>query len=972
MKHILTKSHKLLAGMLALLLCITAVFPLSAAALDTDVPAAQILLSEENGVLKVQLQLRGASLARTQCIALSYDTAALSLLCNDGTKAPITADVIAYDAQSCMTAADGWSAGVMNTVSGKTVPMMEHGSIGDRGLLLLYPTADTPHSFTAFTTVLTLRFACSTANAINSASLRLISYEEQTAINQSVKLMLCTAWDHYTFGSRNGGDTLSAPAFVGHPVINGSAESDSADPVGSWKNPFVDITDDLLYYDAIAYVAQSGLFVGNEKNEFQPRSSMNRATFATVLCRLAGAEAEAIAAERTASDFTDVTVKDWFAPYVAWAVKEGLFYGYGNGKFGPNDPITHEQMYLLMQRFTEMYGFSVKDGANVSLASLADSEKIDSWAVDAVKFAYANDLLVVDANKTIRPLEAAARWELAVLLQSLSEIPRTVITASASLTDAYAAGITASEVTRGAVDTIANGLLTLSDKIDLSAYHLTLEQLTAVYQEAVKRPEFFYVGNRYSYSINSRTNEILSITPEYTMRGTALSNAQKQYNAGLNDILSGVDAKWSDLEKLLYLHDQLAVRYTYDNTYSYFDAYHLLTEGRAVCQGYTMLLQALLNAVGIENDTVISGQMNHTWNLVRLNGSWYHVDVTWADPVPEQYGQAIHTYFLKSDTYMLQAEDPHYGWSSFEDIACTDTTYDDAFFNDIRTPFVNASDGNWYYIDNVSGTICRWDPADNTQTSVYTTGIRWTAPQGYFVDKFTGLAALGDMLLYNNANGIYAYNLDTQTSETVHLRTGSGYIFGMTLRWSSDASGNAVPYIYYQVKGGPNEQSNEMYYISAANLLTYTVRGTVSGYFSDAQTKITLLRNGTAYKSITLPRGDSFLETELTFVLDGVRTGLYDLVIEKKGCLTQTVKSVQISQTTDLTSLFGALTLLCGDVNADGKINGTDTALLLGAGTFRRAKDKAAAPAADCNGDGIIDIVDYAIMTDVDRYGTSA
>ena len=79
MKHILTKSHKLLAGMLALLLCITAVFPLSAAALDTDVPAAQILLSEENGVLKVQLQLRGASLARTQCIALSYDTAALSL-----------------------------------------------------------------------------------------------------------------------------------------------------------------------------------------------------------------------------------------------------------------------------------------------------------------------------------------------------------------------------------------------------------------------------------------------------------------------------------------------------------------------------------------------------------------------------------------------------------------------------------------------------------------------------------------------------------------------------------------------------------------------------------------------------------------------------------------------------------------------------------------------------------------------------
>ena len=359
-----TLHSRICAVILTVLLLLSTMMTVPVSAADTTLPAAQLLLSEKDGILTLSLQLKGSDLARTQCIALSYDDAALSLLQNDGSAAVPTAALTAYDASAFAAAADGWSAGVTNTVAGKSVPMLEHGKAGtDRGLLLLYPTAAAKTTYSSFQTVLTLRFSHSSNAALNAASIRLFSNDEQTAATQSVKLMLCTETAYYTYGSQNGGDTLTAPAFLGHPIISGAMEADPSAPNTSWNNPFVDITDDLLYYDAIAYVAKKGLFVGNDKNQFMPDDSMNRATFSTVLCRLAGDEESVKAAPPTESAFTDVDVKAWYAPYVMWASAQNLLLGYGNGSYGPNDPITHEQMYLIVQRFLLSGGYQVKDGA---------------------------------------------------------------------------------------------------------------------------------------------------------------------------------------------------------------------------------------------------------------------------------------------------------------------------------------------------------------------------------------------------------------------------------------------------------------------------------------------------------------------------------------------------------------------------------------------------------------------------------
>ena len=108
-------------------------------------------------------------------------------------------------------------------------------------------------------------------------------------------------------------------------------------------------------------------------------------------------------------------------------------------------------------------------------------------------------------------------------------------------------------------------------------------------------------------------------------------------------------------------------------------AYGIMVNGTGVCDGYARAYADLLARMGIKSVVVESEPMNHAWNLVSVGGNWYHVDVTYDDPVIKDMTGAIvaddqvrSTYFLKSDGY-FQSHD-HYGWSS--DIQAGDTSYD--------------------------------------------------------------------------------------------------------------------------------------------------------------------------------------------------------------------------------------------------------------------------------------------------------
>ena len=189
----------------------------------------------------------------------------------------------------------------------------------------------------------------------------------------------------------------------------------SSSTTTSWTNPFTDVSKNAQYYDAVAFVCSEGLFNGMTATKFEPTTTMTRAMFVTVLGRLAGVDPQ----RYSGTSFTDVSKTDqqisWAAPYIEWAVQNGITQGTGNGKFSPNDPITHQQMYLFMYRYAMFIENITANVTNVNLSSIKDASQIADWAQEGVKFASANNILITSGGK-LTPTDNALRCELAMLL----------------------------------------------------------------------------------------------------------------------------------------------------------------------------------------------------------------------------------------------------------------------------------------------------------------------------------------------------------------------------------------------------------------------------------------------------------------------------------------------------------------------------------------------------------------------------
>jgi transglutaminase-like putative cysteine protease len=120
----------------------------------------------------------------------------------------------------------------------------------------------------------------------------------------------------------------------------------------------------------------------------------------------------------------------------------------------------------------------------------------------------------------------------------------------------------------------------------------------------------------------------------------------------------------SDRERVKAVHDWMVknIQYDYDNYISNkipFRSYQedgAMVYGKAVCEGYAVTFELFMNALGIECRTVIgtatsdSGSGSHAWNSLKLDGTWYYIDVTWDDPVPDS-GDSVYwyKYYLTTD-----------------------------------------------------------------------------------------------------------------------------------------------------------------------------------------------------------------------------------------------------------------------------------------------------------------------------------
>ncbi|MFS0873509.1 transglutaminase domain-containing protein [Paenibacillus xylanilyticus] len=109
-------------------------------------------------------------------------------------------------------------------------------------------------------------------------------------------------------------------------------------------------------------------------------------------------------------------------------------------------------------------------------------------------------------------------------------------------------------------------------------------------------------------------------------------------------------------EKVKAIHDWIVLNLAYDTSLQKYTAYDGLVTGSTVCQGYSLLAYRMLERVGIDNRIVegTAGDQLHAWNIVNLDGKWYHMDTTWDDPTPDRRGKVSHNYYLLSDDEMAR------------------------------------------------------------------------------------------------------------------------------------------------------------------------------------------------------------------------------------------------------------------------------------------------------------------------------
>ena len=164
-------------------------------------------------------------------------------------------------------------------------------------------------------------------------------------------------------------------------------------------------------------------------------------------------------------------------------------------------------------------------------------------------------------------------------------------------------------------------------------------------------PQFLTLGSGYSYSYNSATRELVDVTIEYGRSAGEVPTSQFESTARsvINDALQ----MGSDYERLKYIHDWIVnnTSYTYTGPEYINEADGPVVYGSALCEGYSKAFMYMAQSMGYEC-ICVSGYSNgdHMWNMVKVGGTWYHVDVTWDDPISSSGPVLRYNYFLVSDS----------------------------------------------------------------------------------------------------------------------------------------------------------------------------------------------------------------------------------------------------------------------------------------------------------------------------------
>jgi uncharacterized repeat protein (TIGR02543 family) len=185
----------------------------------------------------------------------------------------------------------------------------------------------------------------------------------------------------------------------------------------SWVNPFADIKDSDWFYDAVAYVYQRDLMTGANTNPmtFSPGMTLTRGMAATVLYRIS----DSPDVSGFENPFSDVADGKWYTGAAIWAYRNGIVSSYGNGKYGPEDYITRQDLAVILSNYAAKAGMPLPFAREYTRFN--DDADIANYAKEAIERLFRANIVNGKPGNLYDPKDGATRAEFATMLMRFLE-----------------------------------------------------------------------------------------------------------------------------------------------------------------------------------------------------------------------------------------------------------------------------------------------------------------------------------------------------------------------------------------------------------------------------------------------------------------------------------------------------------------------------------------------------------------------
>jgi len=404
---------------------------------------------------------------------------------------------------------------------------------------------------------------------------------------------------------------------------------------------------------------------------------ISRADFARVTVLLYEKSSGKTAELPSANPFDDTDDQD-----VLKAYSLGIVRGMGAGIFAPEASLTREQAAVMLTR--AYMGITGSRLTATGTKAFNDDGKISAYAKPSVYFMVYKEFILGTGENYFSPKKPATREQTIAMAVRMIEAIKDMPIPEPS--PEYSPGIGASTLEE-AIAIIKSGQNDLAPEITMTIDENIYEKLLGdpfINETGIKSLYYVYNANTKTLVVKiaySRYAQIMALTINPGLANFYATDEAKDLNTQINGILSNIltaDMNIYDKEKAV--HDYIVSHYKFDTSLTRYDLEHpslsvagLLYNQTGTCKAYAEMFNIMMTKLGIGAKMVYgsAGGNEHIWNMVRLSGNWYMVDVTWDDPVPDRGSEISYSYFNRTDEIMSK----DHNWDQSKYPSCISVEY---------------------------------------------------------------------------------------------------------------------------------------------------------------------------------------------------------------------------------------------------------------------------------------------------------